>query len=95
MQYDYKGKNPNLVYAPDSANKYHELAFSGIWDIPVGKGRHFASNLQGVGDKIVTGWSADWILSYTAGNLIGLPGGINYCGDYVNYKDRQRRRGAQ
>jgi hypothetical protein len=22
-----------------------------------------------------------------SGNLIGLPGGINFCGDYVNYKD--------
>jgi hypothetical protein len=85
--YDYQGKDANLVYAPDSANKYHELAFSGVWDLPIGKGKHFGNSVTGVTDKIITGWRADWILSYISGNLIGLPGGINYCGDYVNYKD--------
>jgi hypothetical protein len=85
--YDYKDKNANLVYAPDSANKYHELAFSGVWDLPIGKGKHFGGSVNGVADKIVSGWRADWIFTFIQGNLIGLPGGINFCGDYVHYKD--------
>jgi hypothetical protein len=85
--YDYNGKDANLVYAPDSANKYHEFAFSGIWDLPFGKGKHFLAGVKGASDKIITGWRADWILQYGAGNLIGLPSGMNYCGNYVDYKD--------
>ncbi|MBS1857453.1 MAG: TonB-dependent receptor [Acidobacteria bacterium] len=86
-QYPYQGKDANLVYAPDSANKYHELAFSGVWDLPIGKGKYFGNGVTGAADKIISGWRADWILSYISGNLIGLPGGINYCGNYVNYTD--------
>ncbi len=86
VQYDIP-QGGNLRYDPDSANKYHELAVSGIWDLPLGKGRHFGGNVHGLGDKIISGWSADWILSYISGNLVGLPGGVNFCGDYVNYKD--------
>jgi hypothetical protein len=85
--YDYKGKGANLQYSPDSANKYHEFAFSGLWDLPIGKGKHFGNGVQGAADKILSGWRADWIFTFTSGNLIGLPGGINFCGDYVHYKD--------
>jgi hypothetical protein len=85
--YDYQGKDANLVYAPDSANKYHEFAFSGVWDLPIGKGKHFGNSVTGFADKALTGWRVDWTATYISGNLIGLPGGINFCGDYVNYKD--------
>jgi hypothetical protein len=85
--YDYQGKDANLVYAPDSANKYHELAFSGVWDVPVGKGKRLFGNSTEAVNKFVGGWRADWIVTYISGNLVGLPGGINFCGDYVHYKD--------
>jgi hypothetical protein len=85
--YDYNGKDANLVYAPDSADKYHEIAFSGVWDLPVGKGKRFGNGLSGAADKVIGGWRTDWIFSYISGNLVGLPGGINFCGDYVHYKD--------
>ena len=75
------------MYAPDSANKPQEIAFSGVWDLPIGKGKRLGNSVTGTADKFVGGWRVDWILSYISGNLIGLPGGINFCGDYVNYKD--------
>jgi hypothetical protein len=87
VQYDLNGKDANLVYAPDSSNKYHEFAFSGVWDLPIGKGKHFGNTVRGFGEKSISGWRADWVFTYISGNLIGLPGGINFCGDYVNYKD--------
>jgi hypothetical protein len=72
----------------DSANKPQELAFSGIWDIPFGKGRKFANGVTGVADKLLSGWRADYILTYISGSPIGLPGAVNYCGDYTHYIDR-------
>src|ERR1039458_6336016 len=42
----------NLRYAFDSANKPQQLAFSGIWDLPIGKGRKFATGVTGGADKI-------------------------------------------
>jgi hypothetical protein len=87
VTYPYNGKDANLVYAPDSADKYHEIAFSGVWDLPLGRGKRFGNGITGAADKILSGWRADWIFSFISGNLIGLPGGINFCGDYVHYKD--------
>jgi hypothetical protein len=36
---------------------------------------------------LISGWRADYILSYISGFPIGLPGGVNYCGDYTHYID--------
>jgi hypothetical protein len=77
----------NLRYDFDSANKPQQLAFSGIWDLPIGKGRKFATGVTGGADKIVSGWRADWILTYISGSAVGLPQSINFCGDYTQYKD--------
>ena len=36
------------VTTPDSANKPQEIAFSGVWDLPIGKGRRFGNGVTGV-----------------------------------------------
>jgi hypothetical protein len=72
----------------DSANKPQQVAFSGIWDLPIGKNRKFGSGVTGVGDKILSGWRADYILTYISGSPVGLPGAVNFCGDYTHYVDR-------
>jgi hypothetical protein len=77
----------NLRYDFDSANQPQELAFSGVWDLPFGKGRKFGSGAKGVEDKLVSGWRVVPILTYISGNAVGLPGYINFCGDYTHYKD--------
>lgn len=77
----------NLVYAMDSNNKPTEIAFSGVWDLPFGKGRRFGTNLRGAVDRVVSGWTIPWVASYISGWPVGLPGGNNICGDYVHYID--------
>src|SRR5262249_22827920 len=72
----------------DSANKPQQVAFSGVWDLPFGKGRKFGNGVQGVADKLVSGWRADYILSYISGSPVGLPNAVNFCGDYTHYVDR-------
>ncbi len=63
-------------------DKAHSFSFSGVWDIPVGKGRHFATDSSGVVNHVIGGWRADWILSYVSGYPLGWPNLINYCGEW-------------
>ena len=37
--------------------------------------------------RLLSGWRADYILTYISGNPVGLPDAVNFCGDYVHYKD--------
>jgi len=82
-------QNPasNRRYDFDSSNQPEEIAFNGVWDLPIGKNRKFANGVTGIADKVVSNWRMDYILSYISGNSIGLPGSINYCGDYTHYVD--------
>jgi len=72
----------NLRYQMDSNNQTQQVAISGVWDVPFGKGRRFASGLNGVGDKIASGWRIDYIIQYVSGQPVGLPNLINYCGQW-------------
>jgi len=87
VTFPFKDSTGNLVYAPDSANKPEEIAFHGVWDMPFGKGKKFATGVSDFADKVIGGWKMDWILTYISGNLVSLPGGINFCGDYTHYID--------
>jgi hypothetical protein len=78
------GLAPQLRYQVDSNNKTQEHAFSGVWDLPIGKGRRFGAGATGAADKILTGWRADYIFSYISGFPVGLPNLINYCGQWAN-----------
>ena len=46
-----------------------------------------STGVTGAADKIVSGWRADWILTYISGSAVGLPQSLNFCGDYTQYKD--------
>ncbi len=72
-----------MVYAEDSNNKSWEHAFSGVWDLPIGKGKKFGNSVTGVGDKLLTGWRADYIFSYISGFPEGIINAVNYCGTYT------------
>jgi hypothetical protein len=85
--YPIKSPKDLFYWQPDSANKPQELGFSGVWDLPFGKGRHFANSVHGAADKVVSGWTIPWTVSYISGSFVGLPNAVNYCGDYTHYID--------
>jgi hypothetical protein len=74
----------NFRYQLDSNNKSQELAFSGVWAMPFGKGKKFGSSVTGVADKLASGWRMDYIFTYISGFPVGLPNLINYCGNWAN-----------
>ena len=50
--YTYCGNDvPNIFHA------------SGIWELPIGKGRLLGKNMSGVADAFIGGWSTQWILT--------------------------------
>jgi len=85
--YPIKSAKDLFYWQPDSANKPQEIGFSGIWDLPIGKGRRFANGINGAGDKILSGWTIPFTVSYISGSFVGLPNAVNYCGDYTHYID--------
>jgi hypothetical protein len=74
--------NSNMVYAVDSNNKTQEEALSGVWDLPLGKGKKFGNSVTGAADKILSGWRADYIFTYISGFPTGLGSQVNFCGTY-------------
>jgi hypothetical protein len=65
----------------DNTDKTHNLTFSGVWDLPFGKGRRF-SNMNKVVNLVAGNWTFTPILSYSTGNPTGWPNLINTCGDW-------------
>ena len=71
-----------LIYEVDNNHKPHTLSFSGIWDLPVGKGRKFFNPAAGWASQLVSGWQTVWIYTYNSGYPTGWPDLINKCGDW-------------
>jgi hypothetical protein len=71
-----------LYYEVSNQDKRHSISFSGVWDVPVGKGRHFANSSSGIVNHVIGGWRADWILTYVSGYPVSYPNLINYCGEW-------------
>jgi hypothetical protein len=58
IQYDYglcDWDVPNVVH------------FSGIWQLPLGRGQRFLGHMDRVGNAIVGGWQTNWILTLQSG----------------------------
>jgi hypothetical protein len=53
----------------DIRNVFH---LSGGYELPFGKGRKFASGASGTADKIIGGWSVQWIATLQGGQPINL-----------------------
>jgi len=56
-----------LAHELTQYDKPQSVAFSGVWMIPVGEKRHFASHPNKVISGIISGWQASWTYRYTSG----------------------------
>ncbi len=54
-------------------------AFSGVWQLPFGKGERWAGSASGVLGHLVDGWTLDWILTHGSGLTVGVPDGYFSC----------------
>ncbi|MGH9723255.1 MAG: hypothetical protein ACRD8O_23845, partial [Bryobacteraceae bacterium] len=63
-----------------SFDKPQNISFSGIWDLPFGRGRRFAARPNKVVGGVIGGWTMNWLFRYTSGNPIGGINAVNACG---------------
>jgi hypothetical protein len=65
---DYR--NPMAEYGNTSYDHRHVFSLSGTYQLPFGRNRRWGSNLNGVGEAIIGGWSIDNIISLQTGGFI-------------------------
>ena len=63
-----------------SYDKPQNISFSGVWDVPFGRGRYFASHTNKVVGGIIGGWRMNWVYRFTSGNPIAGINAQNSCG---------------
>jgi hypothetical protein len=50
----------------------HRLVFSGVYEIPVGRGRQFGGEMPRAADLLLGGWQVNGILTLQSGSLLGI-----------------------
>jgi hypothetical protein len=72
--------DPLPYYVIGNFDRTHRTAASGIWEIPVGRGRHFGKSLPSILNGIIGGWQVSGIYSTQSGPPLGF-GNIIFTGN--------------
>jgi Carboxypeptidase regulatory-like domain len=59
-------------YGPTTSNIPQSLVFSAVWELPVGRGRHFENQMNAVLNTVAGGWDIDAIAVMQKGNPFTL-----------------------
>jgi hypothetical protein len=51
----------------------HTLTLSYIYELPFGRGRHFGTDVQGIGDKLISGWQVEGLTRFLTGSPVLTP----------------------
>jgi len=77
-------RNERPVKELVSYDKPQNISVSGVWAVPLGKGRHFLTKANHpVLNGIVGGWTLNWVVRFTSGNPIAGINAINTCGELL------------
>jgi len=75
--------DPAPYYAIDGSDRPWDLAFSGLYGFPVGRGGALLTNAHGFLGAVVNDWQMEWIFQNDGGTPVGYPNGENFnCGNY-------------
>jgi hypothetical protein len=66
------GPDFNLNRGNTGDDQRHAFTFAGIWDLPVGRGRQFGSNMNRALDEAVGGWELDPFIYLGTGTPVDL-----------------------
>ncbi|HLJ15414.1 MAG TPA: TonB-dependent receptor [Bryobacteraceae bacterium] len=84
---DHRLNNWNLTESPihelSNLDKPQILAWSSLWDLPVGWGRHYFSDVGRFTGALINGWSVDWVFTYNSGYPVSQPDAVFTCGNYA------------
>jgi hypothetical protein len=77
-QNGYPFQDANEVHWISAFDRTHVLAVTGVYDLPVGKGRSFLSNAPRAVDYAVGGWTLGWNFAAESGTPLNVNSGSNY-----------------
>lgn len=70
-------------YTLSSFDSRQRLVVSYVYELPIGKGRMFLSNLSGAANTLAAGWGVNGVTSFQAGYPLGLVTAVNNIGTYA------------
>lgn len=65
--YIQNSHNPGAEYGPAAPDLRHRLSISYLYELPVGHGRRFLSDMNGVGEAVLGGWQVAGITTIQSG----------------------------
>src|SRR5579885_1013746 len=74
--------NEPLIHEIDYQDKPQNIAFSGVWDLPIGTGKRFLNAQSPLARTLANDWRFTWIYTYYSGYPTGWPDLINKCGNW-------------
>ncbi len=84
-------ENERPISQLTSIDRPQQLSFSGVWDLPVGKGRRWANTNSKLVNALIGGWNYNWILSFYSGIATNKPDAVFTCGRYLVEKQTVTR----
>jgi hypothetical protein len=63
-----------------SYDKPQNIAVSGVWGLPFGRGRYFLKHTNKVVSGVAGGWTLNWSYRFTSGNPVAGINAVNKCG---------------
>lgn len=70
--------------SPTTQDRRHRITVSGVYELPFGQGRRFASNIPKALDLVLGGWDVAGSFLYNSGRPWDLPGNVFYVKDAQN-----------
>ncbi|HEV2274533.1 MAG TPA: TonB-dependent receptor [Acidobacteriaceae bacterium] len=70
-------------YALSSFDSRQRLVVSYVYELPIGKGRMFFSNLSGVANTLAAGWGVNGVTTFQEGYPLGMTAAVNNIGNYA------------
>jgi hypothetical protein len=77
-QNGYPYQDANEVHWISQFDRTHVLAVTGVYDLPVGKGRTFLSAAPHAVDYALGGWTLGWSFAAQSGTPLSISTGFNY-----------------
>jgi len=80
------GMNNVMQQGLSSNDRPHKFVYSMIWQLPVGKGRHWLKRSHGLVSRLISGWQSTMIFQTFSGRPWSLPSNVIYLKDARNPK---------
>lgn len=80
----------NQDYGPVQPDLRHRFVVSYLYDLPVGRGRHYLSGMGGIGEAVLGGWEIGGIISAQTGEAVtgAMSSDLSNTGSF-NYRPNQ------